>query len=110
MPRKALVKIKPRRYKKGDIVTVATVIMHPMETGMRKDKKTGKVIPAHYITDVEVYYAGEKVTYMKTTSGLSANPFIAFNIKVDKEAPLKIVWKDNTGDVTEKVVKIKFAQ
>jgi len=81
MPRRAMVKIKPRRYKKGDIVTVATVIMHPMETGMRKDKKTGKVIPAHYITDVEVYYGDERVTYMKTTSGLSANPFIAFKLR-----------------------------
>ncbi len=107
MPRKAMIKLKPRRYKKGDIISVLTVIIHPMETGMRKDKKTGKVIPAHYITDVEVYYGDDRITYMKTTSGLSANPFIEFKLKVDKTAPLKVVWKDNKGDITEKVVQIK---
>ncbi len=107
MARTALVKIKPRRYKKGDIVTVSSVIMHPMHTGLVKDKKTGKIIPAHYITDIEVYYGDEKVTWMKVFPSVSANPFTSFKLKITKAAPLKIVWKDNKGEVTEKVIQIK---
>ena len=30
---------------KGDEVTVKALMSHPMETGLRKDKKTGKVMP-----------------------------------------------------------------
>jgi sulfur-oxidizing protein SoxZ len=107
MARTALIKVKPRRYKKGDIVTIQSIIMHPMHTGLVKDKKTGKIIPAHYITDIEVYYGDEKVTWMKVFPSVSANPFIAFKLKVTKAAPLKIIWKDNKGEITEKVVRIK---
>jgi len=107
MPRTALIKVRPRRYKKGQLVRIDSVIMHPMNTGFQKDKKTGKIIPADYIDTIEVFYGGEKITTIKTTQSVSANPYISFYLKADKEAPLKIVWKDITGDVTEKVIMIK---
>ncbi len=107
MARTALIKVKPRRYKKGDIIRVDSVIMHPMYNGLIKDKKTGKPIPPHYITDVEVYYGDQLVTKIDVNASVSANPYFSFNLKVDKEAPLKMVWKDNKGEVTEKVIKIK---
>jgi Sulphur oxidation protein SoxZ. len=37
--RKSLIKIKPKKFKDGDIVKVSFMVMHPMETGARKDKK-----------------------------------------------------------------------
>ena len=33
-------------------VGVKVLIKHPMETGLRKDKKTGEPIPAHFISEV----------------------------------------------------------
>jgi len=54
---KGIGKIKirlPRRYHKGDVIPVKALITHPMETGFRKNKKTGKRIPAYYINDVSV--------------------------------------------------------
>jgi len=107
MARTALVKVKPRRYKVGDIVTVASIIMHPMYTGLQKDKKTGKIIPAQYVKKIEVFYGDEKITWMDLFPSVSANPFIAFNLKVTKAAPLKIVWTENDGKVTEKTIQIK---
>jgi sulfur-oxidizing protein SoxZ len=44
--------IKIRARAKGNAVTVKALIKHPMETGLRKDKKTGKVIPALFIQEV----------------------------------------------------------
>ncbi|WP_297889153.1 thiosulfate oxidation carrier complex protein SoxZ [Sulfurihydrogenibium sp.] len=107
MARQALVKINPKEYKKDDIVRVDSVIMHPMDTGLMKDKESGKYIAAHYITNVEVYYGDEKITWMELSGSVSANPFISFYVKATKTAPLKIVWKDNKGEVTEKVIDIK---
>ena len=43
--------IRPRAYIENGIVTVKALISHPMETGLRKDKKSGKKIPAHFIKD-----------------------------------------------------------
>lgn len=108
MPKQAMVKINPREYKKDDIVRIDSVIMHPMDTGLVKDKESGKYIAAYYITDVEVYYGNEKITTMKLSGSVSANPFISFNVKLTKAEPIKIVWKDNQGDVTEKVINIQF--
>ncbi|WP_457642583.1 thiosulfate oxidation carrier complex protein SoxZ [Persephonella sp.] len=107
MSRTALIKVKPRRYKIGDIVRIDSVIMHPMHTGLVKDKKTGKIIPPHHINKVEVYYGDQLVTSLDVNASVSANPYFSFNLKIDKKAPLKIIWRDNKGEVTEKVVKIK---
>ena len=41
--------IKVRAKVKDGITVVKALITHPMETGLRKDKKTGKKIPAHFI-------------------------------------------------------------
>ena len=47
--RKSLVKIKPNNYKDGDIVKVNFMVMHPMETGLRKDKKTGQSVEVNRV-------------------------------------------------------------
>lgn len=107
MAKQALVKINPKEYKKDDLIRVDSVIMHPMDTGLVKDKESGKYIAAYYITNVEVYYGDEKITWMDVSASVSANPFISFYVKATKSAPLKIVWKDNKGDITEKVIDIK---
>ena len=80
----------PHSITKGDIIPVKVLVTHPMETGLRKDKKTKELIPAYYINDVAV----------------SANPFMTFYVKADKSAPLKIVYKDIKGGVYEKTVQI----
>ena len=44
--------IKMRSKESNGVVTVKALIKHPMETGQRKNKKTGDMIPAHYIQEV----------------------------------------------------------
>lgn len=96
----------PRTVRKGQVIAVRTLITHPMETGLRKDKKTHKKIPAYYINDVSVYYGGQLITHEDWTIAVSTNPFMTFYLKADKEAPLKIVWKDNKGGVYQKTLQI----
>ena len=40
---------------------VKALISHAMETGQRKDKKTGKKIPAHFIQEVTCSHNGNTV-------------------------------------------------
>ena len=44
--------IKIRAKTKDDVTTVKALMSHPMETGLRKDKKTGEKIPAHFLQEV----------------------------------------------------------
>lgn len=95
----------PQSIKKGEVIPVKALIMHPMETGLRKDK-AGKPIPAYYINDVKVYYGNDMITSMEWTIAISADPFMTFYVKADKAAPLKIVYKDNKGGTFEGTVQI----
>lgn len=90
--------IKVRAKAKGDIVTVKALIKHPMETGLRKDKKTGKVIPAHFIQEVSCKHNGKDVLVAEWGPAVSTNPYLAFSFKGGKAGDVvSISWVDNTG-------------
>lgn len=105
--RKSLIKVKPKSYTVGDIVKVSFMVMHPMDTGLRKDKKTGKIIPAHYINEVKFLFNDKLFTTMTTWESLSTNPVFTINFKVPAAGELKVIYKDNQGEVSEKSKKIK---
>ena len=44
--------IKMRAKNTDGVTTIKALISHPMDTGLMKDKKTGKTIPAHFIQEV----------------------------------------------------------
>ncbi|GAA0417985.1 thiosulfate oxidation carrier complex protein SoxZ [Cocleimonas flava] len=98
--------IKLRTKEKGGKVQVKALITHPMETGLRKDKKTGDKIPAHYITEVKVEANGKTVLTADWSGSVSKNPFISFNYAGSKGDKVKLTWTDNMGksDSIEKEV------
>ena len=93
-------KIKIRAKSGGDgMVTVKTLMTHPMETGQRKNKKTGKMIPAHYIDEVTCSHNGAEVMTAYLGPAVSKNPYMAFEIKDGKKGDtVTISWKDNKGE------------
>ncbi len=99
--------IKLRTKEKGGKIVVKALITHPMETGLRKDKKTGKKIPAHYITEVIVTANGKTLMTADWTGSVSKNPFISFSYAGAKGDKVNLSWKDNTGksDSLETTVK-----
>jgi sulfur-oxidizing protein SoxZ len=105
--RKSLIKIKPKKYSTGDVVKVDFMVMHPMETGMRKDKKTGEIVPADYISEVKFLFNDTLITKMVVWESLSTNPLFTINFKVPGAGELKVVFTDNKGEVNEKSKKIK---
>lgn len=98
--------IKLRTKEKGGKIQVKALITHPMETGLRKDKKTGKKIPANYITEVLVEANGKPVMTANWTGSVSKNPFISFDYAGSKDDTVKLTWTDLTGktDSIEKKV------
>jgi sulfur-oxidizing protein SoxZ len=83
----------------GDVADIKVLMNHPMETGLRKDSKTGKMIPAHFITDVTASVNGVKVLDGGLSGGVSKNPYLGFKVKGAAAGDKVVVnWTDNTGD------------
>ena len=83
----------------GDVADVKVLMNHTMETGLRKDSKTGQLIPAHFITDVTATVNGVKVLDGGMGGGVSKNPYLGFKVKGPKAGDKVVVnWTDNKGD------------
>ena len=100
--------IKIRAKAKDGITTVKTLMSHPMETGLRKDSKTGEKIPAHHITEVTAEHNGNVVMTANWGGAISKNPYLSFKFKGAAAGDMiKISWVDNMGkgDTAEAAVK-----
>jgi sulfur-oxidizing protein SoxZ len=73
--------MKMRATMEGDVADVKVLIQHPMDTGLMKDKKTDKLIPAHFINQVVATLNGKTVVDAQWGVAISQNPFLGFRIK-----------------------------
>ncbi|MFT5597024.1 MAG: sulfur-oxidizing protein SoxZ [Urechidicola sp.] len=99
--------IKAKAKLKGDAVKVKALMKHPMESGLRKDKK-GNPIPAHHITEITVLAGGQTLMTANFGPAVSKNPYISMVVTGPaKGDELTISWIDNKGESasTEVVVK-----
>lgn len=101
-------KMKIRAKIKGDLTVVKALMNHPMETGLRKDKKTGEVIPAHFIQQVVCKLKDTVVMTALWSGGVSKNPYIAFKFAGGaKGDSVELTWTDNKGESETAAAEIK---
>lgn len=83
----------------GDVASVKVLMNHDMETGLRKDAKSGQLIPAHFIQNVTASLNGKPVMEAQWGTAISKNPFLEFKIKGVKSGDkVAVNWLDNKGD------------
>jgi len=100
--------IKIRARMKGGNCEVKSLIKHKMETGLRKDKKTGKVIPAHFIQEVTCEHNGTTVLSANWGTAISTNPYLSFSFSGAKKGDtIKLSWVDNKGESDSAEAQIK---
>jgi len=96
----------PKKIKKGEVFEVKTLISHKMESGQRKDKKTGKKIPQMIINKFVCAYNGKEVFSSDWYAAISANPYMAFYVRAEASGSLDMTWTDESGAVFKKSAKI----
>ena len=108
-----MAKVKPRvkvpkSASAGEAITIKTLISHPMESGQRKDKKTGELIPRKIINRFTVTFNGEPVFAADIEPAVSANPYFEFEMVVPESGTLVFEWVDDDGSVytTEKELSV----
>ena len=99
--------IKIRAYDIDGQVTVKSVINHPMETGQRKIKKTGKKVPPHFIKEVIVSRNRKIIMEAFWGKSISRNPFLSFQIPGRKGDTITISWLDNRGNSDSASAKVR---
>ncbi len=101
-------KMRVKAKLKAGITTVKVLINHPMETGQRKDKKTGKLIPANFIQEVTCTLGDKTIMTARWGSGVSKNPYLAFRFKgANVGDKCTLAWKSNIGESDSIEVAIK---
>ena len=98
----------PKTAEKGEVIEIKTLISHKMESGQRKDKKTGEKIPRKIINKFVAKFNGEDVFSMNIQPGVSANPYIKFSMKAEGSGEFEFVWTDDDGSTysTKKPLKV----
>jgi sulfur-oxidizing protein SoxZ len=87
-----------RAQASGGNAVVRVLMVHEMETGLRKDG-AGKLVPAWHITDVTAALNGRPVLNAEWGPAVSRNPFLQFTLKGAKAGDkVTITWKDSKGD------------
>ena len=95
-------KIKVKTKLSGDVAEVKSLMLHPMETGSRKDPDTGEVLPAHHITQLVFTNNGETVMVANFSTAVSRDPYFSFKFSGAKTGDtLKVSWVDNLGQTDE---------
>lgn len=97
--------IIPAAIKANDVIEVKTRITHVMETGLRKDKD-GAVIPRNIINSMTVLFRNKSVFSADLHASTSANPFVAFPLRVTEPGSLVVTWVDDKGKAISETVDI----
>jgi len=92
-------KIKVKVKLNGDVAEVKSLMLHPMETGSRKDPDLGATIPAHYITELTFLNNGQNVMTVHCSTAVSRDPYFSFSFSGAKAGDtLAVRWVDNLGE------------
>ena len=97
----------PKSAKAGEVITIKTLISHPMESGQRKDKD-GNLIPRKIINKFTCEFNGTQVFTCDLDPAISTNPFLEFSAKVNESGTFKFTWVDDDGSTytDEKTIEV----
>jgi len=96
----------PKTATKGEVIEVKTLISHPMESGQRKDSKTGETIPRKIINKFTCSFNGVEVFSADLHPAISANPYLSFHIKPEESGELEFSWVDDDGSVYKETAQL----
>ena len=90
----------PREASAGDVVSVRTLISHPMESGQRRDGD-GNIIPRSIINRFTCDFNGQNVIDVTLEPAISTNPYFQFDATVPESGTFQFTWYDDDGSVYE---------
>ncbi len=98
--------MKIRATMKGDLAELRVLMVHPMETGLRKDAD-GKLVPLHFIQEMSVRVNGRTMIEGQVSQAVSRNPVFSFRLRGVKAGDkVEIAWLDNRGERSQSAATV----
>jgi sulfur-oxidizing protein SoxZ len=89
--------IRIRAKVRGGRTEVLVLMPHPMETGLRTG--ASGLVPAHYITDAQIWCEERMVLAAKLSIAVSKDPLLSFSFRGGQSGErIRVTWRDNTGE------------
>lgn len=98
----------PKTASKDEVITIKTLISHPMESGQRKDKD-GNIVPRSIINRFTAEFNGQLVIDTTLEPAISTNPYLEFDARVPETGEFKFTWYDDDGSVYEDAHKVEVS-
>jgi sulfur-oxidizing protein SoxZ len=99
--------IRMRIKLEGDVADVRVLIGHPMETGLRKDPKTGELVPLHFIKLLTATHNGRPVIEAQWSQAMARNPYLQFRVRGAKpDDEIGVAWIDNRGESNSATARV----
>ena len=95
----------PKTARRGDVVEIKVLIMHPMETGFRPGPN-GRIIPRNIIERFTATWNGTEIFAMDMSPAIAANPFVSFFAEARESGTLILRWTGDEGFAAEQRVDI----
>jgi len=95
-PAKPRIVISSRTPKQGSTGTVKAMVMHPMETGLRKNALS-QIIPRNIIETFECSLAGERLMLWELHPSIAQNPYLEFKFIARNGGEMKLLWIADDG-------------
>ena len=86
----------PAKAKRGEIITIKTLISHVMESGFRRSQ-LGVAIPRDIITSFICRYNGDEIFQATLYPAITANPFITFTTVATASGTIEFLWQGDNG-------------
>ena len=95
----------PKTARRGDVVEIKALIMHPMETGFRPGPN-GRIIPRNIIERFTATWNGAEIFAMDMSPAIAANPFVSFFAEAKESGAVVLRWTGDEGFAAEQRIDI----
>ena len=103
--------VRDGRVQRGQVVHAQVKLRHPNRTGLAlRDGRFAREAEPFHIRELEVRYAGERVSRFALTPALSDDPFITFALRADREGDLEVRIANTRGQRFRAAHPIRFPQ
>lgn len=103
--RNSRIKVPPTA-KRGEVIQLRCMLMHPMENGYRFDTQ-GTPVAIHLAHTFICRYNGQEVFRASLGTGISANPYLTFYTIATESGTIEFSWQDDDGSVTTAQARIE---
>lgn len=95
----------PKTARRGDVIEIKALILHPMETGFRPGPN-GRIIPRNIIERFTATWNGTEIFAMDMSPAIAANPFVSFFAQANDSGTVVLRWSGDEGFAAEHRVDI----